>query len=100
MDKHIPFLISIIMFIIILGFLSRIDYFENLTGDKKIAYLIITIYSVIFLFVLLSGIYMYENRNITCYELKSTIQYDCNKFMNKFYNKNKLNQNLKSDDFT
>lgn len=100
MDKHIPFIVSIIMFIIILGFLSQIDYFETLTGDRKTAYLIITIYSVIFLFIFLSGIYMYENRNITCNELKSNIQYDCNKFINKFYKQKGPKLNSKTDKFT
>lgn len=80
MDKHLPFLLSILTFILVWAGLLQFSYIESVSINKPIAYATFSLYVAIIMFVILGSIYRFENINMTNEELKNEFSYKYDNF--------------------
>lgn len=78
MNKYLPFVLTILTFILVWGGLLQLPYIESVSPNKAIAYATFSLYVSIIVFVILSSIYRFENSDMTKEELKNefTCKYD------------------------
>lgn len=78
MDKSLPFLMTLVTFILVWGGMLLYPYIEKSSPNKAYAYSSVAMFAAIIMFVVLSCIYNYENYDMTADERKEefTFKYD------------------------
>lgn len=70
MHHYLPFIVTIIMFILVWGALIQLPYIESISSNKAIAYATFSLYVSVIIFVILGAIYRCQNIQICKENLK------------------------------
>lgn len=61
MNKHLPFFVAIVVFILVWGALLQMPHIKSVSSNNAIVYSTISLYVGIIVFVILASIYRIEN---------------------------------------
>lgn len=75
MSKYLPFLLTILIFILVWFGLLFLPYIESISPTKGFAYMTFSLYVAILVFVILASIYRFENINVPREDIKREFTY-------------------------
>lgn len=78
MNRYVPFILSLMVFILVWGALIQLPYIESVSSNKAIAYCTFSLFVAIIIFVILAMLFRVENIivNKECLKKDFTISLD------------------------